>query len=695
MAFTTDKIRNIAITGHVATGKTTLVEHLLFAGGVISKAEPVESGRTVSDSLEEEINQKISIKTSLTHLVWEGVKINFLDTPGSADFAGEVVAALRVAESALVVVGAKAGVQIETIKTWRRLDGGNMPRMVFVNKMERDQADFKKVLEDLKARFNKPFVPICVPMGTGPDYRGVLNLIEEKAYFIPKAGEKETAADIPADQKSLIDDYRELLIESAAEGDDELLNKFFDAGTLSPDEVKKGISEGITNNKIVPVLCGASNLNSGVTALLDFIAQEAPTPAIHTEISKTGANAEETVTVNQEAPFSAFVFKTTIDQFSGQLSFLKVITGRLSADSDIINAREGKKGKSGKIYECQGKKLSEVSETCAGDLCVLAKLTVTHTNDTLHAADKAAAYPPLALPAPVHAVAVAAKVKKDEDKLAQLLQKVAEEDKTFQVSFNTETKETVIAGMGELQINMILSKIRDSQKIEIDTKIPQVAYRETITKQADSLYRHKKQTGGHGQFAEVSIQAKALPRGQYYSFENAIRGMAVSKGYIPGIEKGLHEAMEHGVLAGYPVMDVGVTLLDGKEHPVDSSEMAFKLASREALKAAMEKAGPVILEPVMRLSVFVEEQYMGDVLSDLSSRRGRVHGQDQLGGGIVEVRAEAPQAELLRYAIDLKAMTSGTGTFETEFDHYSPVQGKHAEDIIKAAKEGAAGAEGH
>jgi elongation factor G len=456
--------------------------------------------------------------------------------------------------------------------------------------------------------------------------------------------------------------------------------------------VKKGISEGITNNKIVPVLCGASNLNSGIMALLDFIAQEAPSPEIHTEISKTG-DAEETVKVDPNAPFSGFVYKTTIDQFSGQLSFVKIVTGKLAADADIVNFREGKKGKTGKINECQGKKLSEVSEVYAGDICVLTKLTVTHTNDTLHSPDKAAAYAPLALPAPVHAVAVSAKVKKDEDKLAQLLQKVAEEDKTFQVSFNTETKETVIAGMGELQINMILSKIKDSQKIELDTKIPQVAYRETITKSSDSLYRHKKQTGGHGQFAEVSINAKALPRGQHYSFENAIRGMAVSKGYIPGIEKGLHEAMEHGVLAGYPVMDVGVTLLDGKEHPVDSSEMAFKLASREALKEAMEKSGPVILEPVMKLSVFVEEQYMGDVLSDLSSRRGRVHGQDQLGGGIVEVKAEVPQAELLRYAIDLKAMTSGTGTFETEFDHYSPVTGKSAEDIIKAAKDAAEAAE--
>ena len=693
MAFTTDKIRNVAVTGHGSTGKTTLVEQMLFAGGVISRAEPLDSGRTTSDYLEEEINQKISIKTSLTHLGWEGVKINVLDTPGSADFAGEVVAALRAAETALVVVGAKAGVQIETIKIWRRLDSKNMPRIVFINKMERDQADFKKVLEDLKARFNKPFVPVTVPMGTGPDYKGVLNLIEEKAYLVPKAGEKENAQDVPADAKGLLEEYRELLVESAAEGNDELLNKFLEAGALSSEEVRTGIREGIANNKIVPVLCGAGTLGSGIKALLDFLAQTAPSPEIHTEAA--GAEGTETVKTDSGAPFSAFIFKTTIDQFSGQLSFLKVITGKLAPELDIVNAGEGKKVKCGKVFECQGKKITELPEASAGDICILAKLANAHTNDTLHAPEKAVAYAPLALPAPVHAVAVSAKVKKDEDKLAQMLQKVAEEDKTFQVFFNAETKETVISGMGELQINMILSKIKDNQKIEIETKVPRVAYRETITKASDSQYRHKKQTGGHGQFAEVSIQVKPLPRGEHYTFDNAIRGMAVSKGYIPGIEKGLHEAMERGVLAGYPVMDVGVTLVDGKEHPVDSSEMAFKLASREALKAAMEKAGPVILEPVMKLSVFVEEQYMGDVLSDLSSRRGRVHGQDQLGGGIVEIKAEVPQAELLRYAIDLKAMTSGTGTFETEFDHYSPVQGKNAEDVIKAAKEAAAAEDSH
>ncbi len=694
MGFTTENIRNFAVAGHGGTGKTTFVEQMLFTSGSIAKAETVESGRTTSDYLEEETNQKISVRTALMHMNWDSRKLNVLDTPGSADFMGEVVAAIRSAEGVVLVVGAKAGVQIETIKIWRRLEAGGVPRCIFVNKMERDQADFKKVLDDLKARFNRSFVPVTIPMGTGTDYKGIINLIEEKANFLPKAGEKETAADIPETEKKMVEDFRQILIETAAEGDDDLMNKFFENGTLSNEEVKAGISAGLAATRVVPVLCGSALRNSGTKAMLDFIAAEFPSPLARKETIITG-ETEDAFSIDPSAPLSAFCFKTSIDQFSGQLSYIKVMGGKIVHDTDVVNQREGKKERIGKVYFCQGKKLVETTEAAAGDICVLAKLGGTHTNDSLHAPEKPVKFRELELPLPVHSIAVSAKAKKDEDKLAQMLQKAAEEDKTFRIQYNAETKETVISGMGELQINMILNKIRESQKIEVDTKIPKVAYRETITKPSEAVYRHKKQTGGHGQFAEVSIQVKPLPRGAHYSFDNAIRGMAVSKGYIPGIEKGLHEAMEGGVLAGYPVMDVGVTLTDGKEHPVDSSEMAFKIASREALKASMEKAGPVILEPVMKLSVFVEEQYLGDVLSDMSSRRGRVLGQDQLGGGIVEIKAQVPQAELLRYAIDLKAMTSGTGTFETEFDHYSPVTGKHAEDIIKASKEAHEAASAH
>jgi elongation factor G len=687
MSITTENIRNIAIVGHGSTGKTSLTEQILFVGGVIPKPEPVESGRTVSDFTEEEINQKISIKSSLSNLMWDGTKINLLDTPGSGDFFGEVVSALRAVETACILVGAKAGVQIETIKVWRRLEQLGKPRIVFINKMEREQADFKKVLEDLCERFKKSFVPITVPIGSGPDYKGIIDLLEDQYYPNPGQLNPEKAQEIPPEFKGIKEEYFGLLVESAAEGDDELMNKYFEQGALSPEDVKRGITLGLRNNRIVPVFCGSALSNSGIRSFLNFLVRGGLSPVGFQETVVKEDGTEEKVSFDSGAPMSAFCFKTTIDQFSGQLSFLKVVTGKIAHESEALNTREGKKERITKVFTAVGKKLIEIPEVEAGDICVLAKLTATHTNDTLCAPEKPVSYKPLELPTPVFSIAVSAVAKKDEDKLSQMLLRAAEEDKTFRIEYNPETKETVISGMGELQINMILSKIRDGQKIELNTKVPKVAYRETITKNAEATYRHKKQTGGHGQFAEVSIQIRPLPRGEHYSFDNAIRGMAVSKGYIPGIEKGLHEAMERGILAGYPVMDVGITLVDGKEHPVDSSEMAFKIAAREALKAAMEKANPVLLEPIMNLSVFVDEQYLGDILSDLSSRRGRVLGQEPLGGGIVEVKAQVPQAELLRYSIDLKAMTSGTGTFETEFSHYSPVTGKIAEEVIRAAKE--------
>lgn len=688
MSFTTDAIRNVAVTGHGGTGKTTLVEQMLFVGGAIPKAETVESGKTVSDYTDEEIERKISIHASLSHISWENKLVNILDTPGSGDFAGEVIAALRVSEAAVLVVGAKAGVQIETIKLWRQMNGRSLPRIVFVNKMDRENADFRETLSDLKARFDFPFVPVTIPIGTGSDYRGIINLIEEKAYLIPEAGKKESPGDIPADQKASVDEFREAMIESAAEGDDELIQKFFDTGTLSADEIRKGLLEGLRDNRVCPVFCGSSMGGSGVLSLLNFIARTAPSPAGKSETAVGTDGADKEVPISSQGAASCYVFKTSIDQFSGRLSFIKVVTGVVKPDSELYDQREKRKEKITKVYKITGKKLEETPEISAGDLGVLVKLETIKTGDTLFAAlDADLAFKPLELPHPVHSVTVVAKSKKDEDKLSEFLHRVVEEDHTFTMSYNGETKETVISGMGELHINMILDKIRESQKVEMETKIPRVAYRETITKPADAEYTHKKQSGGHGQYGRVVIQIRPLPRGEYYQFENAIRGMAVSKGYIPGIEKGLHDAMEQGVLAGYPVVDVGVQLTDGKEHPVDSSEMSFRLAAKGALRAAMEKASPVLLEPIMNLRVFANSEHVGDILSDLSSRRGRVLGQKSIGGGIEEIDAQVPQAELLRYSIDLRSITSGTASFEVAFDHYSPLTGKIADSVINEAKE--------
>ena len=474
-------------------------------------------------------------------------------------------------------------------------------------------------------------------------------------------------------------------MESAAEGDDSLIEKFFAEGNLTSDEIRKGIANGMKTGKLFPVLCGAGLTGAGVPCLLDFIACAAPSP--EGTAKGTAADGKEiSRTISDSEPASCFVFKTAMDQFTGKLSYFKVMSGKIAAEADILIAREGKKEKITKVYTCLGKKLEDAPELSAGDLGLFTKSASLRTNDTLHAPNAPIVYPPLELPTPVHSLAITAKAKKDEDKMNQMLQRVTEEDHTFLLSYDKETKETVISGMGELHITMILEKIRENQKIEMETRIPRVAYRETIQGKAEAEYTHKKQTGGHGQYAKVALEVNPIPRGEKYKFTNAIFGGAVSKGYIPGVEKGIIEAMDAGILAGYPVVDVEARIVDGKEHPVDSSELAFKLAAREAFRECVRNAKPVLLEPICNLTVFVDDQYLGAVLSDLSGKRGKVLGQNPIGGGILEIKAQVPQAELMRYAIDLKALTASTGSFELEFDHYSPISGRNADDVIKAAQ---------
>jgi elongation factor G len=695
MSFTTADIRNIAIIGHSGTGKTTLLEQMLFNGDVIPKAETVDSGKTVSDYTDEEVERQVSIHAALAHLEWHEKELNILDTPGIADFVGEVVSSLRAADTGLMVVGAYSGVQIETIKLWRRLDARNMPRVVFINKLDRDRADFDSTFSDLNAKFDKTFVPVTIPIGSGDSFKGIVNLIENRSYLVHDPSKKDQPSDIPEDMQDQVEEYRLTLIETAAEGDDELLEKYFEEGSLTEEEVRRGLMEGLRDNKIVPVLCGSAQQNNGIASLLNFLANNAPPPSYFQESAYDGDENEIALKIDESEPLSAFVFKTSIDQFNGKLSFMKVVSGSFDAETDAINTREHKKEKIHKIYRVNGRKLQEVKSLKAGDLGVVNKLDTVHTNDTLANPDRPITLKTLALPQPVFGVTVMANDRKTEDKLNDFLHRITEEDLTFHVTFNEETKESVISGMGELHINMVLDRLREKQKLDVETKTPKVAYRETITKEAKADYRHKKQSGGHGQFAEVHIEVYPLERGEEFAFENAIRGQAVSKSYMPGIEKGLREAMSEGYLAGYPMVDIGTRVVDGKEHPVDSSEMAFKMAAKGAIRSAFEKCDPVLLEPVMHLRVLADDQYLGDILSDLSSKRGRVQGQENLGGGIVQIEAEVPQAEMLRYAIDLRSITSGTGSFEMDFDHYEEVRGKIAQDIISASKQEAAAAAEH
>ncbi len=687
MALASKDIRNVTIAGHNGTGKTALLEQLLYYSNVISRAEQVESGKTTSDYTEEEIARKISIHSALANIAWQGKSLNFIDAPGTADFVGEVTCGFRTCESALLVVDARDGAQIETIKLWRNLNGRNKPRAVFLNKMERERVDFSKTFAHLKEEFKTTFVPVTIPMGNGPDFKGVIDLIENKAYFF-QAGQKETVGDIPAEYSDEVEEYRETLIEAAAEGADDLMEKYLEEMTLEAEEIHRGVCEGLKNNVLVPVFCGCTASGAGITSLLDFVAENFPSPIGAEETIVKEDGSEEKYPINPDGPVAALCFKTTIDQFSGKLSFIKVVSGTVTGETDLFNPALGKKEKPGKVYRAVGKKLIETNALVAGDIGIITKSNIAATNCTLlGSAEMKFTFKPLSFPNPIYSLAISAADKKSEDKMNDALHKVTEEDLTFQVAYNEETKQSTVSGMGELHINMILDKIKDKQKIQINTKLPRVPYRETITKKSGIVeYAHKKQSGGHGQYGKVLIEIAPIDRGLYYTFDNIVKGGSVSKGYVPGIEKGLHDQMEEGFLAGYPMVDIGVTLVDGKEHPVDSSEMAFRLAAKGAMKLAIEKAGPVLLEPFAKLSVYIDNQYLGDILSDLSSKRGRVLGQEDLGGNMVQVNAEVPQAEMLNYAIDLKSMTSGTGSFELAFDHYETLAGKMAEDVIKASK---------
>ncbi|MDD7162310.1 MAG: elongation factor G [Candidatus Ornithospirochaeta sp.] len=680
-------IRNVAVVGHNGTGKTSLVESMLYYTGAIPKAEAVAGGKTTSDFTEEEIARKISVHTALASTEWMGKRINILDTPGTADFIGEAICSFRSAEAALMLVDARDGAQIETIKLWRRLDTRNKPRAVFINKMDKERANSRDVLDNLTEEFHSNFAPVTIPIGYAEEFKGVINLIENQAYKFNPNG-KEEIIPIPADMAETVENYREELIEKAAEGADDLIEKYFEEGTLSDEDIRRGLREGLARNSVVPVFVGASEKGAGVTSLLNFIKNNFPIPTGTFEyILKEDGSEERNYPIGGKDSAEAYVFKTTIDQFSGKLSYIKVVNGTVGPDTDLSNPETGKRGKPGKIYRALGKKLIEIDCLNAGDIGIIAKFDPAVTNATLlNDPNSKIRFRPLKLPQPIYELAISAGDKKSEDKMNDALHKITEEDLTFEMKYNEETRESIIGGMGELHINMILDKVKEKQKISINTKIPKIAYRETITKKSGlAEYSHKKQSGGHGQFGRVVIEISPIERGQYYAFENTVKGGAISKGYVPGIEKGIHEKMEEGFLAGYPLVDIGVNLIDGKEHPVDSSEMAFKLAAKGAMDIALSKAGAVLLEPFCKLEVFVDQDYLGSILSDLSGRRGRVLGQEDMGH-LTSVRAEVPMAELRSYAIDLKSMTQGSGSFEIEFDHYETLNGKLAEDVIAEAK---------
>lgn len=677
---------NIALTGHTSVGKTSFVDTLLWDIGAIDTLGKVDDGKSQSDYDEEEIKRKISIKSAVFSVDHNDHRVNIVDTPGSPDFSGEIVSSLYGVDSILLIIDAVNGVEIETSKLWTRAKDMEKPVIIFVNKMDKERADFNSVLENIRKNLGVKLFPVQIPVGREAGFKGVVDLIRMKAILYDGDQKKGKEGDIPDDKKDEAENLKNELIETAAESTDELTEKYLEGESFTEDEIMQGLREMVMQGDSIPVLCGSCSMNRGISDALDMITLLSPPSDYRKKMPAVDANdhsKEVEILRTNDSEFSGVVFKTIIDQFAGKISFLRIFSGVLHSEEEVYNATKEKKEKLSKLALPFGRNQNPLKgDASEGDIVVLTKLPYAETGHTLCSPDREVSFPDFKLPSPVHSVAIKAKNKKEEDKLNMLIQRAAEEDVSFHVDYNKETKQTVISGMGELQFNILLSRIKDKQGIEFITSTPLVAYRETIQAAGKANYKHKKQSGGHGQYGEVYLEIEPLERSGGFEFVDKIVGGAIPKGYIPGVEKGIAGAMGEGEVAGYPVVDVRVSLVFGSYHDVDSSELSFKIAGRQAFKLAMEQSKPTLLEPVMNLSVYVSDQYTGDIMSDLNSKRGRVLGMDNFGGGIQKIQATVPQSELLKYSIELRSITSGTGSFEMEFSHYDPISGKIAEDVV-------------
>jgi elongation factor G len=672
-SYTTEQIRNAVLIGHSSTGKTALSEAALFLSGGTTRLGKVEDGTTVSDFDPDEQKRKISISLAVVPCEWAGHKITLIDTPGYPDFVGEVISGIRAADFGVVVVDAVSGVQVGTELVWRHADAASLPRLVFVNRMDRENANFDQAVQQLQSMFGKKVAPLCIPIGSQDNFSGVVNVVDGRAYV----GDKATPADVPGDMADAVAAAREQLVEAVAEADDDLLNKYLEGEDLSSGEITAALKKGIAAGVVIPVFAGSATKLIGVSKLLDAMLADCPSPADLPPV-KAGDKA---LPADPSGPLAAFVFKTTADPFVGRLTYLRVVSGTLKGDSHVWNANRNVDERLGQLSVVRGKTQEHVPQLVAGDIGAVAKLAQTVTGDTLCNKDQVVTLPPLEFPRPPFNVAVTPKGKEAVDKLGPALQRIAEEDPTLVVHRDETTGETILSGMGDTHVEVAAERMKRKFGVEVELHAPRVPYRETITTKVDSEYIHKKQTGGHGQYARVNITLEPN-RGRGFEFVDKVVGGAVPRNYIPAVEKGVQEAMAEGALAHFPMVDVRVTLFDGKDHPVDSSEMAFKIAAAQALKQGALKANPVLLEPIYRLKVRVPESFTGDIMSDLNTKRAKVHGMSPEDGGITVIDAEAPLAEVLRYATDLRSITQGRGTFEMTFDHYEEVPPHLAQKVI-------------
>ncbi len=680
--YRTDQIRNIGFFGHGGSGKTSLSEAVLYTAGVISRLGRVEEGTTTSDYDPDEIRRRISVNLSLLPFEWQGLKVNLVDTPGYFDFIGEAISAMRVVDGAVIVVDAVAGVEVGTETVWKMADERNLPRVVFINKIDRENADFWRALNSLNAKFGRRCVPVQLPIGSQAAFKGVVDLVGLRAYD----GEDPGGGPVPADLAAQVEEYREKLVEAVVEADDDLLNKYLEGQELTPEEVEQALRAAVRSGQVVPVLAGSALLNRAVAPFVDFLVKVMPSPVDLGPVValNLATNQEEPLDPLPTSPLTALVFKTTADPYVGRLNYFRVYTGVLRSDSHVWNATKGREERIGQVFFLRGKHQEPTAEVVAGDIAAVAKLTETSTGDTLCTKDRPYLLPGIKFPEPSYHAAIHPKSQADLDKLSGALARLVEEDPTLRIRREPDTNETLLGGMGESHIDVAVDKLKRKFGVEVRTELPKVPYKETITRPVKAEHKHKKQTGGRGQYGHVFLELEPLPRGGGFEFHERIFGGAVPKEYIPAVEKGVRAALQEGVLARFPVVDVKVTLYDGSYHPVDSSDISFQIAGREAFKKGMAQANPVLLEPIMRVRVTVPDEYTGDVMGDLNTRRGRVLGMTSADGKTT-IEALVPYAEMRRYATELRSMTQARGAFEMEFSHYEEVPPHLAQQIIAEA----------
>ncbi|KKL88451.1 hypothetical protein LCGC14_1924580, partial [marine sediment metagenome] len=662
-----EKIRNIAVTGHAKAGKTTLVEAMLHNAGAINRMGKVEDGSTTTDYEPEETDRQISLSSALAFCEWEDHRINIIDTPGFINFLEDTKGSMRAADGVVLMVSALSGVKGETEKVWGFAREMNLPVVAFVNKLDKESADFQIALDGIKGILNTEPMPLQMPIGEAEGFRGVVDLLDMKAYTYTEG--KASEGDIPAELKDRAEELRNIMIERVAEADDSLLEKYLEGGELSREEIVSGIKAGTLLKQFVPVTCGAPNLNIGISELLDAVALCLPSPqemAAANPIKginpKDESEAERKPSADE--PFSAYVFKTIADPFSGKLSFFRMLSGKLSPDSSVLNSSSDSKERIGQIFYLQGKKHENAEALVPGEIAVIAKLKHTSTGDTLCDDSNPIKYEPVKFAEPLISYAIEPKSKADVDKVGTGLHRILEEDSSLDFHMEEETHEMILAGMGQLHLEVTLDKLKRKFGVEVEMKAPKIPYRETIKASADAKHRHKKQSGGKGQYGECSIRVEPKPRGSGYEFENKIVGGSIPRQFIPAVDKGIQAAINAGIYAGFKMVDLKVSLYDGSYHAVDSSEMAFKIAGSMAIKKAVEQAKPIVLEPVMNVVITVPDEFLGTVIGDLNGRRGKVQGMDQIPGTTNQkVIASVPMAEMLTYANHLQSMTAGRGIY--------------------------------